>query len=1516
MFLAGILVLVVGLHGAVARAGDITWTGLAGSGNPYWDIAGNWDLLRLPHGGDDVQLLEPPSFVSPSYTVYYRSAGDPAINLLHIEGFTTKFTLSQQQDALTSDWLEVVDHGAYEIGGSAALSIMNDAYIGLGSGSPVSGSLMKQTGGMVRIGASGGYLFLFTGASYQLSAGTLFASQNVELSGGSFQQSGGTVTVMGAAYAGTDTYGGAGTGLFSQSAGAFAAPELTLGEHSGNAGTYDLSGTGSLSVGVGSGGQITLGNNGSGVFYQHSANSIVQSDRLYLGNNSGASGTYTLSAGTLTLTEMSIAEAENSSGKFILNGGVIDVAERGYVGRSGTGEFVNSIGTHTITELVIGDWSTGVGTYTLSGSGYLHSSNVVDVARHGIGTFIQSGGTHSTQYLTVGVSDTAAGTYMLSHGTLEVAGNTMIAWEGNGTFAQTGGVHSATRLTIGGNPSAQGTYSLSNGTLTLTDGSMIGDWGKGYFAQSGGVHTAAWLTLGGAEDGSGTYLMQNGQLSVENNLVVGYLGTGNWTQSDGTVTTQYLTVGSEADSNGTYTMTGGWLTDSTVAGGSYIGEYGHGTFLQSGGTYSVSNGLVLGDGDIGAGTYVLSSAATLLVDGDTDVGRDGTGLFTHSDGLHETFNLHVGEFLTGVGSYTLSGGTLTVDDISEVGMDGTGTFMQTRGTFDAHLFILGSWNHGNGTYTLQDGTLSSDDSVYIGDSGHGYFHQTGGNLSANWFGVGVSSGGAGTYVMDGGTLSTSDALIVAVNGDGTFQQTGGTVHVGAWMNFADQPATSSNYLHEGGTLSVAQTIAVGNAGTAVLTQNGGEMDAAWELIVGHLATSGATFNLNGGSVTAENLTVGAMTTHALVHQTGGTLSAGFIVLGRDDHSGGAYVLDGGTLCNLHDDWGGMNIGQSGTGILTNTGGYHLLNGDLVLGDGTNAAGTYLLSGAAQLEVHGSTLVGRNGTGTISQSGGAHTTEFLSLGSGASGMGVYTLSSGLLHVYSNSVIGWDGAASFIQNGGTHDAGWLGIASGASGHGTYTLGSGTLDVENSSVVGDFGAGTFIQSGGVHEAQWFTVASTVDSSGTYLLSAGTLRVERDSIVGSGGAGTFIQSGGNHIAWAAAVGDDNSGSGFYDMQAGTFNVTDAYLVVGRRGNAVFNQTGGRVWVNSLVVLGMEAPSNATYLLNGASARLDAGAGIFDEIVAYEGSATFDQRAGTHTLGQNLIIASQPGSHGTFLISGGTFTTQNVFNNAGGYFRYDGGRVNVSERFHNSGTTIFNADIGSAGKSMDVSNFSPSMTFNSSQHLRSLTIVGPHSKTTLSAGGGKVLNVDDLAMDVVGKLDLTDNALIIDYTGDSPMSWVQGSIQHARAGGAWSQSGIATSLGDATHYALGVAESSDLFWTFPASFEGDPVDATSVLVKYTYYGDANLDGAVDLRDLYQLACHWKTHDDWFCGDFNYDNYVDVQDLTLLAVNWQAGVGSPLGGSLESAIIGLHLPLVVPEPLGLCLAPLMLVLLNRRRKCV
>ena len=77
------------------------------------------------------------------------------------------------------------------------------------------------------------------------------------------------------------------------------ANELTLGVPAAVTGTYDLSG-GTLSVGTGATQGEIIGNSGSGTFTQ-TAGSNTMSDFLIVGNFPGATGTYALSGGSLSV---------------------------------------------------------------------------------------------------------------------------------------------------------------------------------------------------------------------------------------------------------------------------------------------------------------------------------------------------------------------------------------------------------------------------------------------------------------------------------------------------------------------------------------------------------------------------------------------------------------------------------------------------------------------------------------------------------------------------------------------------------------------------------------------------------------------------------------------------------------------------------------------------------------------------------------------------------------------------------------------------------------------------------------------------------------------------------------------------------------------------------------------------------------------------------------------------------------------------------------------------------------
>ncbi len=186
------------------------------------------------------------------------------------------------------------------------------------------------------------------------------------------------------------------------------------------------------------------------------------------------------------------------------------------------------------------------------------------------------------------------------------------------------------------------------------------------------------------------------------------------------------------------------------------------------------------------------------------------------------------------------------------------------------------------------------------------------------------------------------------------------------------------------------------------------------------------------------------------------------------------------------------------------------------------------------------------------------------------------------------------------------------------------------------------------------------------------------------------------------------------------------------------------------------------------------------------------------------------------------------------------------------------------------------------------LTIAAPLS---ISAGGAMVLNGGPTSifgaptLATGSKIDVKNTTLTVDYRGLSdPANTIKAQLIQGRNGGVWNgTNGITTSSAIAGQTALG--------WK-------DNTTSQSITVKYTYLGDSNLDGQVDVTDLGALATNWQTSNVWSGGDFDYSGFVDVTDLGALATNWQAGVGNPLGpGSFDAALAAVGLSgASVPEP--------------------
>ena len=189
------------------------------------------------------------------------------------------------------------------------------------------------------------------------------------------------------------------------------------------------------------------------------------------------------------------------------------------------------------------------------------------------------------------------------------------------------------------------------------------------------------------------------------------------------------------------------------------------------------------------------------------------------------------------------------------------------------------------------------------------------------------------------------------------------------------------------------------------------------------------------------------------------------------------------------------------------------------------------------------------------------------------------------------------------------------------------------------------------------------------------------------------------------------------------------------------------------------------------------------------------------------------------------------------------------------------------------------------------------------SAGASRITGV---TVATGAKLDLTNNPMAIDYTGASPATSIRSLLQSGYASGSWTGAGIVSSNAatiaanpsNAHKTAIGFAEASDI--GSPGTWFGQNVDATSILMRYTYAGDANLDGTVGSGDFTRLAQSFNGSGAlWSQGDFNFDGVVNALDFNLLASNFGQVMPAPALGTL------------VPEP-GVS-AIVALIALSRRR---
>jgi hypothetical protein len=219
----------------------------------------------------------------------------------------------------------------------------------------------------------------------------------------------------------------------------------------------------------------------------------------------------------------------------------------------------------------------------------------------------------------------------------------------------------------------------------------------------------------------------------------------------------------------------------------------------------------------------------------------------------------------------------------------------------------------------------------------------------------------------------------------------------------------------------------------------------------------------------------------------------------------------------------------------------------------------------------------------------------------------------------------------------------------------------------------------------------------------------------------------------------------------------------------------------------------------------------------------------------------------------------------------------------------------------------------------------GPMSVAPNGGNGGvsRVASINSAAQ----RFDLTDNKLVVTNAAigdwnDIYYTGVSGLIDAGRgntSNAQWTGNGIVTSDTRAVNNndlcSIGIAMASQVKGIAPTAtttWAGQTVQGDDVLVMFTWGGDANLDGKINIDDYGQIDFNVGSPGayGWFNGDFNYDGKINIDDYGIIDFNVTAQTGVfPTGDGLDGAV-------AVPEPAsaaGLMLAGLAA---GRRRRFI
>jgi hypothetical protein len=279
------------------------------------------------------------------------------------------------------------------------------------------------------------------------------------------------------------------------------------------------------------------------------------------------------------------------------------------------------------------------------------------------------------------------------------------------------------------------------------------------------------------------------------------------------------------------------------------------------------------------------------------------------------------------------------------------------------------------------------------------------------------------------------------------------------------------------------------------------------------------------------------------------------------------------------------------------------------------------------------------------------------------------------------------------------------------------------------------------------------------------------------------------------------------------------------------------------------------------------------------------------------------------------------------GLVRLYGGNHTIAAPLKFAGTTV-QVDIKAANTSLSVSGaltatgvevqkLGPGLLEVNNIRAASLDIRQGRVKVVPNGSNTGLSRVGTLSLAAGTTLDLNDNDLIIDTPAPGSFATIQSLIMQGYSD-SWNpgKTGIISTTSQLTAGSpiLALFDNALVGATeFPFG-SGITIGSSAICGKYTYIGDADLNGMVTPDDYGAIDSHLgesvPAGRGWFAGDWNFDGQVTPDDYIAIDSNLGRGQGSPLA-ALSTSLAA------VPEPASLSavLISAGAVLTTRRRRC-